>query len=328
MFDGLEGRGGELAALATAMCWAGSALIFGAAARRRGAALLNFLRLALACVFLLVTVLATGQSWDVSSAQLGFLLVSGVIGLALGDAAYFRCLQILGPRRAALTMSFAPALTALLMVPLLGETIGLVGITGMALTLGGIVWVHNEKDHAREIEGSAGWGLTFGILGALGQAVGLIFAKAGLGTAPAESWLAEVAGLAVRTLEDGTAVAGEAVTPLYGTLLRMLAALVGLLAAAAVGWRPGWTREALRDGKFLGLTAAGTVTGPFVGVWLSLVAVSMANTAVAATIMAASPIFVIPLMRIVYGHSTSARAWLGAAVAIGGVALLTFRDAF
>ena len=39
--------------------------------------------------------------------------------------------------------------------------------------------------------------------------------------------------------------------------------------------------------------------------------------------MAASPIFVIPLMRIVYGHSTSARAWMGAAVAVAGVALLT-----
>jgi drug/metabolite transporter (DMT)-like permease len=67
----------------------------------------------------------------------------------------------------------------------------------------------------------------------------------------------------------------------------------------------------------------GTVFGPVVGVTLSLAAVALANTGVAATIMATSPILVIALVRLVHGHPVTIRAVLGAAVAIAGVALLT-----
>ena len=325
MFEALGGHGGEAAALATSVLWAGTALLFGAASRRIGPAEMNLLRLAMATVLLFVTLLATGVEWSLPGAQMGFFVASGVVGLAMGDAAYFRALRILGPRRAALTMSFAPALTAVLMVPFLGETIGWVGITGMAVTLGGILWVHGEKDDAREIEGSAAEGLAMGLLGALGQAAGIVLAKAGLGAAPAGAWLATAGGLPERMAEDGAVLTGAEVTPLYGTFLRMAAGFAAFLGMQAVGWGGPRLREAFRDRKFLALTLGGAMAGPYAGVWLSLVAVSLTNTAVAATIMATSPIFVIPLVRVVHGRGASGRAWIGAAVALAGVAMLSFR---
>ncbi len=46
---------GELASLATAVCWTGSATFFSIASRRLGSVVLNRTRLLLAVVFLLIT---------------------------------------------------------------------------------------------------------------------------------------------------------------------------------------------------------------------------------------------------------------------------------
>ena len=73
------------------------------------------------------------------------------------------------------------------------------------------------------------------------------------------------------------------------------------------------------------LACAGTILGPVLGVWLSMVAVAHANTAVAATILASAPIFVIPLTRVVHGHRASGRAWSGALITLIGVAVLAAR---
>lgn len=324
MLDGFP-RIGEAAALATAVSWSFTALFFAAAARRLGAPLVNLVRLVLATAFLGTTVLLTGAAGPLPPAQAACLALSGVVGLALGDAAYFRALEYLGARRASLSMAIAPVFTALLMIPLLGEGLGLLGVLGMAVTLGGVAWVQSEARQEGEPHGHAGRGVLFGVLGALGQAVGIVLAKVGLGAAPERSLLAELVGLSPRVVVDGEAVAGEPVAPLFGTLVRMAAATVWIAVGAAILRRPKSLRPILEDRRGLLALAGGTVMGPFLGVWMSLFAVSRANTAVAGTIMAASPVFVIPLVRVVYGEKASWRAWAGAIVAIGGVALLAFR---
>ena len=316
---------GEAAALTTAVSWAFSALFFAAAARRVGAARVNLLRLALATALLSLLVIALGAAGPLPAAQAGLLALSGVVGLSLGDAAYFRALEILGPRRAALTMALAPVFAAILMVPLLDETLGAVGIAGMVLTIGGVAWVQAEPDGGSEVTGHLGRGLLLGVLGALGQAGGYVLAKAGLGAARSGSALAALAGLAPRAAAEGDSLSGVAVFPLYGTLVRMAAATAWALAGAAIPRQGVHMRAALGDRRALGFIAGGTLTGPVFGVWLSLVALAHSNTAVASTLLATSPLFVIPLVRVVHGRRASARAWIGALVAIAGVALLSMR---
>lgn len=324
MLEGMP-RIGEAAALATAVSWAFTALFFAAAARRLGAPLVNLVRLAFATVLLGTTVLLTGAASPLPAGQAACLALSGVVGLALGDAAYFRALEYLGARRASLFMAVSPVFTALLMVPLLGEGLGLLGILGMAVTLAGVAWVQGERATEGEPHEHAGRGVLFGVLGALGQAVGFVLAKVGLGAAPADSLLASLAGVAARTEIHGVPIAGEPVAPLYGTLVRMAAATVWVAAGAIALRRPKSLRPMLEDRRGLLATLGGTVMGPFLGVWMSLYALSHANTAVASTILATSPVFVIPMVRVAYGEKASWRAWAGAVVAIGGVALLTLR---
>jgi drug/metabolite transporter (DMT)-like permease len=69
----------------------------------------------------------------------------------------------------------------------------------------------------------------------------------------------------------------------------------------------------------------GAVSGPFVGVWLSLIAARYTDVGVAATLMATTPVLIIPLVMFTEGYRPSLRAVLGAVVAIAGVALLFSR---
>jgi drug/metabolite transporter (DMT)-like permease len=136
--------------------------------------------------------------------------------------------------------------------------------------------------------------------------------------------MAEPAGL-LNELGGIDASTARTIHPLYGTFVRMVAGTVLLVGYGAMIGRLATTLGRLKDRKALGQTTAGAFFGPFVGVTLSLTAVSLTNTAVAATVMATSPVLVIPIVRIVYRHAITWRAILGSVVAVGGVAVLTFR---
>ena len=304
---------GEAAALATAVSWSFSSVFFSAAARRVGASPVNLLRLVAATAILGAMVVLSGASCRAPAAQVAFLALSGVVGLALGDEAWFRALKILGARRSSLVSPTWPVFAAVAAWPLLGEHLGPWDLLGMAVALGGVAWVQSGGDHAGEVEGSIGRGLLFGVLACLGQAVGYVLAKPGLGKAGPETILGGLAG--------GAPVA---VDPLFGTLVRMAAGTVWILASQAIRGELGASRAALSDRRGLWLTAGGTITGPVIGVWLSLVALgATGKSAIPSTILATSPLFVIPLVRVVHGTPITLRAVAGTIVALAGVALLT-----
>ncbi len=314
----LSSRKGEAAALATAVCWSLTPFFFTAASRRIGAFATNVIRLVLACLFLGAVVLATGSLHAMPGRQTTMFVLSGLIGLTLGDAALFDAFVILGPRRVSLLGATAPFVVAIASVPLLGEHVSPVGLAGMALTLGGVAWVVMERAEDGAVTGNLARGVLMGVLAAVGQGLGFIFAKAGLGEAPATSWLG---GLAAG--DD----AAQSVTPLLGTLLRMLAGCAGMLLWAAARGRLGEVARGTRDRGALGLATGGAFFGPFVGVWLSLMAAKYTQeAAVAQTIMAFSPVLVIVIARIVHGERPSPRAWIGSLVAVAGVATLAYRE--
>lgn len=313
------GRLGEAAALATAACWAGSALFFTAASRRLGSFRVNQIRLLLACTFLggavAVRSLFGGDLPSPGLRQGSLLLASGFVGLTLGDAALFRAFVLIGARRVLLVAASAPVFVALLAAPLLGERLGAVGIAGMAVTLAGIAWVIAERRDDDAPAGHVREGLVLAAIAAAGQAGGAILAKAGLGQAPPGSPLAEFVGASVASVD-----------PLTGTFLRMLAGTAGLLAWAAPAGRLRGLFDGMSAPRARVAVVGGTLLGPTIGVWLSLVAFARTETAVAQTIMALTPILVLPAARAVFGERASPRAWIGAAVAVAGAALLAFRD--
>lgn len=309
---------GIAAAAATAVCWSFSALFFSAASRRVGQYHVNQVRLVQACILLAIACGVLGHYAFVPMRQVVLLSLSGLVGLTLGDAAGFKSLQILGARRASLLGALVPGIVAMMMWPLLNESLSLVGVAGMVITLAGIMWVVLERGQPGEIHGSAALGVFLGVLGAVGQAGGQLFSTAGMGMAQPRGVMNDWAGV--------TADNVVSTHPMLGTLVRMVAGCMLLLAFAALRRTFAQTAATLKDRKALAQTTAGAVFGPFVGVTLSLTAFKYANPAVASTVIATAPVLVIPIVRIVYKQRITARALAGALVAVAGVAVLALRQ--
>jgi drug/metabolite transporter (DMT)-like permease len=268
-----------------------------------GSLVLNRLRITVAAVFLVTALWVTrGAPWPLwaTGAQIGLLALSGLIGFVFGDSYYFRALVILGPGRAALIASSAPIFTAALGWPVLGERPGPLVLVGMALTVGGISWVLRERERSTHVhvEGSVLVGVTAGVLGALGQAVGYVISK-----------------LALRTGLD----------PLSATVIRVCAAMAGIWILTAARGGVTATLGALRDRRAAAFMVAGAFCGPFLGVTLSLTALAFIQAGVAASITAFYPVLTILLSARFHREPLTARILLGATVAATGVVVLFLR---
>jgi drug/metabolite transporter (DMT)-like permease len=292
---------GESAALLTAACWACTSLLFGFAVRHLGAFRLNLIRVTLAAILLsALALLVYGTGWLAMArpSDLVVLSTSGLVGLTLGDWAYFRSLHLLGPRLGTLFITLSPPLTVLMGLLFLHEQPGWRELAGMALTLSGIAWVVRERPAPGTPQVHRTQGIICGILGSVGQAVALVMSKAGV---------------------------SHGIEPLSAAAVRMTGAMIAVFALA-IGTRQ--VRASLnpgRDRRVIAATVAATILGPGIGIWLSLVAVQHTQAGIASTLIASVPLFVLPLVVFVQKESVSQRAIWGALLAVAGVALLFMR---
>lgn len=292
---------GQLAALGAAALWACTALSIEGAVRRIGSLTVNLIRLVLAFGFLCVSnALVRGQPLPVDATPHAWiwLTVSGLVGFTFGDLCLYRAFGLIGSRLSTLLMSLVPPLTALIGWLALGETLTPRDLLGMTLTVGGIAWAVLERTKPAQ-DGShpavTPFGIALGLGGALGQAGGLILSKIGMG---------------------GT------YHPLAATQIRVLAGFAGYaLLFFAIGWWPNVWRG-LRDRKALGFCTLGAFFGPFLAVTLSLFAIRSTVAGVAASIMALTPVLIIPLVVLLRGERVGIGGLAGAVVAVSGVALL------
>jgi drug/metabolite transporter (DMT)-like permease len=88
---------------------------------------------------------------------------------------------------------------------------------------------------------------------------------------------------------------------------------------------PGGNRHqphpsSLREGLLL--TTCGSVVGPFLGMWMSLVALDRAPMGVAQTLCCLQPILILPFAHFIHKEHIGARGILGALLAVGGATVL------
>jgi drug/metabolite transporter (DMT)-like permease len=293
---------GPLAALGTSFCWSFTSTFFALAGRRVGSMVVNRTRLILAVIFLMLThwvMLGDLFPWRASPERWLWLGVSGIVGLVIGDALLFQSFVWLGPRLSMLIMSLAPVISTLLAWLLLGEHLGAWQLVAIVITVAGVSSVISDQggNNAAIVSGKHYLiGILFGLGGALGQSLGLVAAKKGL--------------------------SGD-FSALSGTLIRMVVATIVLWGVTFL-MRQG--QETLRKLKSDGLAfrylLAGAFFGPFLGVYLSLVAVQAVHVGVASTLMSLPPVFLLPISHFVFGERIGLRAVAGTLVAIIGVAML------
>lgn len=296
---------GEIAGVVTALFWAFNSIQFTLAGRRVGSAVVNRTRLILAVLFLsLAHLVLYGNVWpiDVSTFRWTWLGLSGIIGLVVGDSLLFQSFVLIGPRRAMLLMTSAPVIGALLAWVWLGQRLEPVEIGAILITMAGIAWVVSEREtrgpsQAGEELDARHYvlGVLLGLGGAFGQALGLVVARHGMG--------------------------GD-FPPLSAALIRMIVASAAIWLITLLARRAGATWRAFADRQALLLVISGAFVGPFLGVWLSMVAVQNAPVGVASTLMALSPILLVPLDHWIFHTSITLRSVLGTVVALVGTAIL------
>jgi drug/metabolite transporter (DMT)-like permease len=303
----MENYIGELAAIGTSLCYAFGSTFFTFATRDLGVQRINRLRLVIALLFVVgMHALLVGR-WlpaELPPAQLTLLVASGIIGLVIGDACLFQAFVMIGPRLSMLMMALAPVFATIMARIFLPEeaALPLIKLAGIVLAVAGIALVVTERrgdaeSGAQHVTGRQYWiGLLFGIVASLGQAAGSVLAKSVMDTG---------------------------FEPISALLIRLAAATV-LIWVLAVGQRQ--VMNTLRGLRMKGITAVqlltGVMTGPVIGVWLTLIALQRTSTGVASTLTSLAPIFLIPVSAIVFKERVTWQAVMGTLVAFGGTVLL------
>lgn len=288
---------GEISALAAACLWAGISIIFTSVAIKVGTVQLNIDRMSLAAIFLFITILIFRIDFSINIYQLLFLSISGMIGLVLGDTFLFMAFKEIGPRLAMLIYSINPAIASILAYFFLNERLDFLGILGILVALSGISMVVLEKPKISAKFLITKKGIIYGLIGAFGQAVGLIFAK---------------------------------ITYNYGDIHSITATFVRLTSAGVIMLPLGIILKRYKnpiklyknDFKTLKKLTLGTIMGPYLGISLSFVALTNTHIGVAATLLATVPIFVLPLSWYFYKEKLSLISIFGAFVTVAGIAIL------
>ncbi|KKN70344.1 hypothetical protein LCGC14_0432100 [marine sediment metagenome] len=299
---------GEFAGIATAALWAATSLCFTAAGKRVGSLPTNVIRLAIGVAMLsvfgwvvrgqLIPADATAHAWL-------WLSISGVLGMVICDLCLFESFLWIGPRMGMLMLTLAPPVATLTAWGILGEQPATQHWLGMAMVLGGVAWVVLERrvDADGRVHRHPVAGVLLGVLAAASQGVGMALSRHGM-------WV----------VTNGVRV--DQCEPFAAAQIRELAGLVVMVVFFFLIRAWPRTVRALRDRGAMGFLSLGAFLGPFLGVAMSMVALKHAPVGVASTLIAMSPIFVLPMVVVFHREKLSLRAVAGALLAVAGVATL------
>jgi drug/metabolite transporter (DMT)-like permease len=248
-------------------------------------------------------VLATGNWQQLGSANLGPLVLSGLIGIFIGDTLLFATLNRVGPRRSGVLFALNAPIAAALGFVVLGEGLSVQATLGIALTVCGVILAilyaraATSFTRGRRSRDRSGSGVALGLAAAVGQAVGSIIAKPVMASG-VDPFLASMVRVAVAAfcLSVLIALPIPAVKP-KGPLTMKVAVLTVLTGIIALG----------------------------IGMTLLLFALSGGNVGIVSTLSATSPVIILPMLWLKTGERPASGAWVGAALVVVGMGFLFLR---
>ncbi len=295
---------GEIAALLTAVFWTVTSLSFESAGKKIGSLQVNLIRLVAAFfIYCVVNYFHRGMilPLDASAVSWAWLILSGIVGFVIGDLLLFQSYVVVGARIAMLIMAITPPITAFASWLILGEVMSPMNLVGMVVTLTGISIVILKREKHEDITKKGhkistsysikGILLAFG--GAVGQGVGLVLSKKGMGNYDAFA----------------------------ASHIRVITGMVGFAIIILFTKRYGKVWKALHHKTAMKSVALGSVFGPFLGVSFSLLAIQNTQAGIAATIMSIVPVLIIPPAILFFHEKVNWKEIIGAVITVGGVAI-------
>lgn len=292
---------GEVAALTAALMWSISSLFWRRVELSAGAMNLskNVLGLVLMLLHLGALSWFTHQAaFTASVSSVGLLILSGLVGVAIGDTLFLRSLQILGPRISLMMATTSPIFSVVLGWVFLQEQLLMIVVVGILLTVAGLIIVLTDRGAAQEAPdlypGKVAVGVWCGIAGALCQSVGGVLSRAG----------------------------SQDCSGLEAAIYRVAVGMVVLVIF--YHWRGKLKPIVHSVVRFdmMRLLLPATVLGTWMGVWLCQVAYKNSDVAIAQTLLSTCPLFAVPVIWIWDGQRLSAHGLVGTLIAVAGVAMV------
>ena len=302
---------GEIISLTVAFSWTITALFAEVGSKRLGSLQMNVIRMCLSLFMLGITLwcftgspfplYADGKAWF-------WLSLSGFVGYLLGDYCLFNSYIWIGSRFGQLFMTLAPPTAAIAGFFMLGETLAWNAWLGMLVTLTGIgISVLNKGTSNKLSLKLPLKGVLFGIGAGVGQGVGLVLSKVGM------------------SHYEVSIPAGEEMVadlmPFASTFIRAVTGAIGFLCVMGLQRKYHTLATSVRDRKGMNAAVWATITGPFIGVSLSLMAVQYTEAGIASTLMALTPVFIIWPAHFFFGQKVTFKEVVGACISVVGVSL-------
>ena len=314
---------GELISLGVAVSWTIAALASEVGSKRLGVFVMNVWRMAVALLFSAILLWLTfGKPYPAyaSATTWLWLLGSGVVGYFFGDWCLFNSYLTIGSRMGQLFMTLAPMFTAFAAWVMIGQTLSWLSLLAMCVTLLGIaisVFGH-DRDHHMSLNLPLK-GILYGIGAAMGQGFGLVLSKIGL-----DHYTHDLSHLSLITSHLSLFTfpfSLDTLLPFASNMIRCVAGLLCFTTWLILSGHGGRLRQSLGDRRGLVAMLIAVLSGPFIGVGFSLMAVQYTAAGIANTIMAMTPILILLPSRWLFGQPITPRNLLGAVISVIGVSL-------
>jgi drug/metabolite transporter (DMT)-like permease len=239
-----------------------------------------------------------------------YLGSSGVLGLVIGDYFGFHSMAILGARKSSIFTTLAPGSAFVFGYILLSENLGFIGIAGIVISIGGMIWFlagsGNAEDKAIGIYeyGSLRKGIIYGVLSGLCQGFHLVMSKKGL--------MSSI----------------PPISPVHATWIRVFAATIVYFSFTLVRGRlkKDVITPVLNKKHLIAKATYSTIFGLVLSILLVMWSVALCKVSVAQTILSLGPIVVVPIAYILYKERITYNNMLAAMVSVAGVVILIWRE--
>lgn len=291
---------GEFYSLACALVWAVAVVLFKKSGESIAPFALNLFKNGLAAVLLGITVFAVSPKVpDFTPLSLSLIVISGLLGICLGDSYYLRALNAIGASRMAVAQTLFSPFVIVLSAVFLHERLHGLQWLGAAFVLGGIVLVTWTRDAAMSAVDARRLrsGAALGVLSVLLMAIGIVMAKP---------------MLALHAF-------------LWVVWLRVVAGVAGLLLVVAIRRNAAVLLAEYRAVRHWPQVIAGSVAGTYLSMMLWLAGYKYTTASVAAVLNETAAVFIV-LLAVLFLHEQVGRRQLaGVALAMLGVSLMVLR---
>ena len=292
---------GAVYALTAALVWAGSSTIIKSITTKIDALSLSALRLCVASLLLFAVISLSGRITEfinIPLMPLVYVIISGIIGLAVGDTVFIKSLSYLDVSRAfPIAQCAYPVFTMLLAVSLLGESFTWVTGLGTFLVLLGIYLITSTWK-------ASGINSTSGKISGKGIVLALI---AGIG------WAVATVTLKLGVMDMDPLVAGA---------IRISSAAIVLLSFALSQRKRGALQLRKYGSPSLALALTSGLISPGMGMVFFIIAIQLLGAGKTAVLSATSPLFLLPFSVFILKERLTRLTLIGIFTGVTGICLV------